>query len=151
MRRSHGHLLKARRQAGFSLLDGLIALAILAFGLLGMSRMQARTLAQATDNQTRFTAVQYSDELLSAVLIDAGNYACYTLPASGTCGSTAARAITTDWNTRLQAALPGAAATSTYDATTGRLKVSVSWTAKTTNDDGSHDSRKYEATTDVRQ
>jgi type IV pilus assembly protein PilV len=142
MRRYHQRLLKQR---GFSLIDGLIALAILAFGLLGMSRMQARTLAQATESQSRMTAVQFSDELISAALIDTVNHACYTLPAAGACGSVAARAITTGWNTRLLAALPGAAATSSYDGATFRLKVSITWTGKQAGD-----TRTFEATTDVR-
>jgi type II secretory pathway component PulJ len=36
---------QARRMRGFGLLDGLVAMAILAFGLLALSRFQSRTVA----------------------------------------------------------------------------------------------------------
>jgi type IV pilus assembly protein PilV len=140
-------LLSARRAArGFTLIDSLIALAILTFGLLAMTRLQARALAQATESQARMTAVQFGDELISTILIDAANHDCYRLPAGGTCGSNAAKALTTDWNTRLTAALRGGAATSSYDNATGRMTVSITWTNK---DSGS--TNQLNATTDVRQ
>lgn len=144
MRRQHHQLLK-KRQRGFSLIDGVIALAILAFGLLGLTRLQTRTLALGTESQQRATAVQFGSELLSAALIDNTNYACYTLPAAGTCGSAAATTYATDWKTRVEAALPSGGATSTYDAATGRLRVVVTWTGKSAGD-----ARRAEATTDVR-
>lgn len=144
MRRHHGNLLRPR-QRGFSLVDGVIALAIMAFGLLGLSRLQTRALALGTESQQRATAVQFGSELLSAALIDNANYACYTLPAAGACGSATATAYTTDWSIRLAAALPSGAATSTYDAATSRLRVVVTWTGKSAGD-----TRRTEATTDVR-
>ena len=142
MRRHHRFLLKTR---GFGLVDGLVALAILAFGLLGLTRLQTRSLALGTESQARSTAVQFGSELLSAALIDNANYACYTLPAAGACGSPTGRAYTTDWNGRVAAALPGGAATSIYDAATSRLQVVVTWTGKSAGE-----SRRMEATTDVR-
>jgi len=66
----------ARRPRGVGLLDAMIALAILAFGLLGMTRLQTNLVRQATDSQSRLTAVQLGDELLSTALVDAGNAAC---------------------------------------------------------------------------
>ena len=141
-------LLNTPRRAarGFTLIDSLIALAILAFGLLAMTRLQARALAQSTESQARMTAVQFGDELISTILIDAGNHDCYRLPVGGTCSSDAAKALATDWNTRLAAALRGGSATSTYDGTTGRMTVAISWTNK---ESGS--THQLNATTDVRQ
>jgi Tfp pilus assembly protein PilV len=134
-----------RKARGFTLIDSLIALAILAFGLLAMTRLQARALAQSTESQARMTAVQFGDELISTILIDLVNRDCYRLPAGGTCGSTAAKALATDWNTRLAAALRGGAASSTYDNATGRMTVSITWTNK---ESGSEN--RLNATTDVR-
>jgi type IV pilus assembly protein PilV len=74
-------------QRGVSMIDALIAIAILSFGLIGMTRMQGRMVSAATDAQLRTTAVQMADELLSTVLVDTANAACYTLPQSGACGS----------------------------------------------------------------
>ena len=140
--RSSPRRAKAR---GFGLLDALIALAILGFGMLGMTRLQARALAQATEGQSRSTAAQLGDELISSALVDTTNRNCYTLPAAGTCGSTTAKAIADAWLLRVQGGLASGAATSTYDATTGRLQVLITWTGKATGD-----TRTLEATTDVR-
>jgi len=139
------HHTSRRHARGFGLIDGLIALAILAFGLLGMTRLQARALAQATEAQSRSTAAQFGDELVSSALVDTANKACYTLPAAGTCGSTVAKAIADGWKTRLLAGLKDAAATAAYDASTGRFRVVITWTGKQTGD-----TRTLEATTDVR-
>ncbi len=140
------HLARPRRARGFGLIDALIALAILAFGMLGMTRLQARMLAQATEGQSRMTASQLGDELISSALVDTLNPACYTLPAAGVCGSAAAKAIADDWKVRALAALnAGSTVTSTYTAATGRFSVVIMWTGKQTGD-----TRTLEATTDVR-
>ncbi len=143
-RARHAGLLMARRGSG--LLDGLIALAILAFGMLAMTRFQGRMVAQTTDAQARQVATQFSSELLATVLVDATNAACYTLPQAGACTNNAAKARATDWATRVAAALPGTvASTATLDAATGRMTVLVSWTGK-----DSGDARRLETVTDVR-
>lgn len=134
------------RSRGVTLIDSLIALAILAFGMLGMTRLQTRALAQGTEAQARLTAVQFVDELLSSALIDAANHDCYTLPAAGTCGSATARTFTNDLKTRAEGALPGGAITSTYTAASGQIYVRFTWTGKE-----SGETRVQEGTTDVRQ
>lgn len=142
---------RARRQRlvmarGSGLIDGLIALAILAFGMLTMTRFQGRMLAQTTDAQARQVATQMSSELLATVLVDTTNAACYTLPQSGTCANTAAKTRAADWATRVAAALPGTVTTtSTLDSATGRMTVEVTWTGK---DNG--DTRRLTTVTDVR-
>ena len=135
----------ARPARGVGVVDGLIALAILAFGLLGMTRLQTRALSQGSENLLRVTAVQFADELAGSVLIDTPDAACYTIPAAGACGSVQATAITNDWKNRLQIALPGANATSTLNTTTNALTVAITWTSK-----DSIDTHRVEATTDVR-
>ena len=137
-------LATARRGSG--LLDGLIALAILAFGMLAMTRFQGRMVAQTTEAQSRQVATQFSSELLATVLVDTANAACYTLPQTGTCANTAAKTRAADWATRVAAALPGTVtSTATLNAGTGRMTVVVSWTGK-----DSGDARRFEAVTDVR-
>ncbi len=136
-------LLTAR---GSGLLDGLIALAILGFGMLAMTRFQGRMVAQSTEAQSRQVATQMAGELLATVLVDTANAACYTLPQAGTCGNAAAATRTTDWSTRVAAALPGTvASTSTLDAASGRMTVVLTWTGK-----DSGDTRRMETVTDVR-
>ena len=146
MQRPHHRLRLSPRAAlrGVGLLDALIALAILAFGLLGMTRMQTNLVRQATESQARLTAAQLGDELLSTAIVDVGNAACYTLPAAGVCASAAAASAAEAWETRVQAALPGDV-TATATLVDDRLTVNLSWTGKTADE-----ARTLEATTDVR-
>lgn len=135
-----------RSLRGASLIDAMIAAAILAFGLVGLSRMQGRMVAQSTDAQLRTTAVAFADELLNTALVDAANAACYTLPPDGACASPAAAARTTDWASRVGAAMPGSVTRAVgYNAATGRMTVSIGWTAR----EGS-DPRQLNVVTDVR-
>jgi len=131
---------------GSALLDGLIALAILAFGMLAMTRFQGRLIAQATDAQVRQTATELASELVATVLVDTGSAACYTLPQAGACTNADAKARTEAWKARVLGALPGASdPTSTLDAGTGRLTVVLGWTDK-----GASDARTLTTVTDVR-
>jgi len=134
----------ARRDKGFGLIEAMIALVILAVGLLGMTRLQARAVAGTTESQQRMVAQQFADELLLRALIDAANSGCYTLPAAGTCGNSAARAATNAWGTAVGAGLPSGAATAVVDANL-RLQVTVNWTGRE-----SGATRSLVVTTDVR-
>lgn len=135
-----------RRQRGVSLIDALIAIVILSFGLVGMARMQGRTVTAATDAQLRVIAMQLADELLNTALVDTGNAVCYTLPAEAGCASAAAAARAAEWSGRVTASLPGAAApTVTLDAAAGRLTANIGWTAR-----DSSDARLLTVATDVR-
>ncbi len=137
---------RPRRQRGISLIDALIAMAILSFGLVGMTRMQGRMVSASTDAQMRTTAVQLADELLNTVLVDVANANCYTLPQVGACGSAAATARTTDWAARVLTAMPGSVSRGvTLDAATGRLTVSIGWTGR-----DASDPRLLNVVTDVR-
>lgn len=133
-----------RRARGLGLIDALIALAILAFGLLGLTRMQTSLVRQGTESQTRLTAAQLGDELLGTVRVDLGNVGCYTLPNEGSCTSVAARGRATDWKTRTLATLPGTV-TAEADLTGDLFTVTITWTGKETGE-----TRTLEATTDVR-
>ncbi|MBK9359797.1 MAG: pilus assembly protein PilV [Rubrivivax sp.] len=137
---------RSARQRGVSLIDALIAIAILSFGLIGMTRMQGRMVTSATDAQLRTTAVQLADELLNTVLVDTANAACYTLPQAGVCNSPAATARTTDWANRVGAALPGTVTRAVaLNAASGRMTVSIGWTAR-----DNADPRLLNVVTDVR-
>ena len=120
-------------------------MAILAFGLLGMSRFQNRTVASTTEAATRTLASTFSDELMSTLLVDLGNAACYTKPAVGACGSAAAKARLDDWAVRIAAALPAPVTTGAVLGVDGRYTVTVTWTGKE-----SQATRTLEAVTDAR-
>ncbi|CAD5371836.1 Pilus assembly protein PilV [Rubrivivax sp. A210] len=131
---------------GSGLFDALIGLAILAFGLLAITRFQGRLVAQTTEVQSRQAASQLAGELLSTVLVDVSNAACYTLPQAGACANASAITRTSDWADRVAAALPGTVTTeATLTAASGRFQVLVTWTGK-----GSGDTHTLDLTTDVR-
>lgn len=136
-----------RSQRGMGLLDALVALGILAFGLLAMTRFQTKMVAQASESQMRLVAAQFADELMSLALVDGANLTCYTLPNAGGCGNANAKARAEDWQARVTASLPSATASSAVAAAgvQQRFTVSIGWAARDKDDP----KRKLEATTDV--
>ena len=124
-----------RTQRGIGLFDALIALAILSFGMLAMSRFQARIVSSATDSQLRLTATALADELLNTAMVDGangggGSAACYTIPADPACPYPAAAARTLSWKQRVEASLPQAAASAAVNAANGQLAVTIGWDSK---------------------
>jgi type IV pilus assembly protein PilV len=118
---------------GVGLIDALVALAILAFGLLAMTRFQGRMVAQTTEVQSRSVAIGLADELMSTALVDPANLACYTVPAAGSCGNAVARTRTDEWAERATDRLPGSS--SAIATVTGtRLTVVLGWTGKESNE-----------------
>lgn len=131
---------------GIGLIDALIALAILSFGLLAITRLQGRMVTSTTDAQLRQTAVQLADELLNTAIVDVDNAACYTLPQSGTCGNAGAKTRTTEWATRVAAALPGSVtSTVALNAGTGQMTLNIAWTGREASE-----ARQLQVVTDVR-
>jgi len=122
-----------RASRGVGLIDALVALALLAFGLLAMTRFQGRMVAQTTEVQSRSAAIGLADELMSTALVDPANLACYTVPAAGACGNAVARANTDAWVDRVTARLPGTASATVTVAGT-RMTVLLTWTGKESGD-----------------
>jgi type IV pilus assembly protein PilV len=140
-----------RAQAGLGLIDALVAMVILSFGILAIAGFQVRLLSQGSDAGTRMQSSAYADELLSYASVDQPNKACYQIPAGqANCAgpaSAAAAAYTAAWASRVASAVPGflSASASLQDAGQ-RLTVSIRWTSKA----DESDVRELEATTDVR-
>jgi type IV pilus assembly protein PilV len=141
-------MLKLRSSArrGVGLMEALIALGVLAFGLMAMTRLQTRQVAFATDSQSRQTATQFSSELMALVRVDPGQVRCYTVPADAACTNATVAALAAAWAVRVNGGLPGPVATTAlFDSATGRLTVRIRWQGK-----GSIDTRQIEVVTDVR-
>ena len=135
-----------RLNRGIGLLDALIALAILAFGMLAMTRFQSHLVTQATETQSRQIASQLATEQLSTVLVDVRNAACYTLPQTGTCANGEAATRTSAWADRVATDLPPPVTTgAVLDAASGRFTVTITWMGK-----DSQEIRRLENVTDVR-
>ncbi len=139
-----------RQSAGFTLIEVLISILVLTFGLLGMVGMQAASLQANREARLQSSAIVLARELADmirgnkAIGILATNNpylgtfsspltattASYCLNvASGTCTNTTdiANAEMTEWLTRVDTELPGARVvacfdTAPFDATTGLPK-----------------------------
>jgi type IV pilus assembly protein PilV len=127
---------RRRRQAGFGLFDALVALAILSIGLLGLTRLQARSLSFGTEADQRVRAVQLGSELLGTAMIDATNVQCYKLPTPGSCTSGSASEYVEDFVDRVAQTLPDGEVTVSYDSTTRRMTLVITWTGKGSREDG---------------
>ncbi|MEF7615454.1 pilus assembly protein PilV [Aquincola sp. MAHUQ-54] len=135
-----------------TMLEALVAMVVLVFGLLGMSRFQAKIVQQGTDAQLRMAAIQFADRLANYALAGGvANAACYTVPAAGTCANAAAKKVASDWAAEVAAALPGTV-TATSAILNGRLTVTIGWTGKGVDaaDDKEARQRRVEVVTDVR-
>lgn len=130
-----------RNSRGFSLIEILVSIVVLTFGMLGVVGMQSAALRSNTEARLQSTGIVLARELADTirgnkaigVLSGASNpylvslqspltapSASYCLNvASGTCASNTdvANAQLTEWLARVQAELPGARVKSCYDAT----------------------------------
>lgn len=139
---------RIRAQRGVSMLDGLVGMAVLSFGVLSVGSLQARLLTAGTDAQTRLQAVRQADRLVSLALVDPAQGACYQVPPApgSTCTDADALAAAATWRQEtldaLHAPTTAATASAIYDGT--RFVVTLQWTGK------QHDAHQLTAVTDVR-
>ncbi|MDK9687667.1 MULTISPECIES: prepilin-type N-terminal cleavage/methylation domain-containing protein [unclassified Halomonas] len=81
-----------KRQQGFSLIEVLIALVVLAFGLMGVAAMQLKSLQSATEGYQRSVAVVAAVDAQERVWNLLANYPnCENIDAD------AVRALESDW------------------------------------------------------
>jgi len=139
------------RQRGVGLLDAMVALAILAFGTLAMTRLQVRLVAQSTESQNRIVAAQIADQLFSLAIVDPDHASCYThAPVASDCPeANPARAATSNWAAEAATRLPGfKSASSVLNA--GQLTVTLTWSGKSVQEGQAPDSHQIVMTSDVR-
>lgn len=99
------------KQRGMALLEGLIAIAILASGILGIMGLQASFTKNLGDANYRAEAGFLSDQLFGTMWADRANLGCYVhpLPSTG-CGSATSKTNLENWLANVSNRLPGAAA-----------------------------------------
>ncbi|MBC3863524.1 hypothetical protein H8K32_15570 [Undibacterium jejuense] len=118
------------QQGGSVLLEGLIAICIFSFGMLGLVAYQSNMVAQSTQTSYRLNASMLVNSLLGAADADAANYSCYTYPSQAVAGAncTVGTAYVNNWVTTVKK-MPGAATTTPTAAldASGNLTVTVSW------------------------
>ena len=83
------------RQAGFTLIEILVTLVIVSFGLLGAAGLQMRMLAEDQEIFQRTQALLLLDDMQNRIALNRGNAASYvTATAVGTGGTACASAAT---------------------------------------------------------
>lgn len=130
---------RRRHSAGFSLIEVLVSIVILSFGLLGMVGLQATALQTNRDARLQSSAILLARELAEMMrgnkdvaLLATGNpyligqvsspltapTPIYCLSVGSTCATpaAAAQAEMTDWLARVDAELPGATVSVCRDA-----------------------------------
>lgn len=116
------------KQRGISLIEGLVAVAILAIGVLAMTVLQATLVATSSNAQLRAEAAFYAEQIIGLASSDAANVGCYafTTPCANGDATTAADA----WLAEVQGRLPGANTlppSVTYTAGTRQFTVVLQW------------------------
>jgi type IV pilus assembly protein PilV len=126
-----------RRQAGFSLIEVLIALVVLALGLLGFALLQTMNLRYAQSSNYRTQATNLSYDLIDQIranralagqyAIDAGSFGSVTGQncSRPTAFVTPANSVSR-WKCQVRAAL-GENATAAVQVVAGRVDVTINW------------------------
>lgn len=111
------------RQQGIALVEVLVAVVILAIGLLGTIGLQARAYSALNEATQRGEATIATEKLIGMMTVDQANLGDYALAAGGDPGPRLA-----DWYQETRAAIPGSSAEVEVNpvAGTGRTEVVIS-------------------------
>lgn len=105
-----------KSNAGFGLIEILVALLVLAIGLLGLASLQTTALTQSSETRSRSQAILLADDMIERIRSNRDAIAAYAVPAaaSPTCNSAFkvanANVVTEDiaeWKNSLSCLLPG--------------------------------------------
>jgi type IV pilus assembly protein PilV len=114
-------------QRGIALLEALLAVLLLAIGLLGTIGLQARAYSALSESGMRAEATIASEKLLGVISNDQDNAGDYALAANGVPG-----AALTDWYAETRKHIPGASITVTVGALVAgssrrQVDIVISW------------------------
>jgi type IV pilus assembly protein PilV len=120
------------RQNGVALIELMIAMVILAIGLLGAVGLQARSLSALSNAGARVDATIEAERLIGLMWTDQANLASYIWDSTG---GTAAPAVIGNWMTETQAVLPNATAVITVTPVAGStanlVSITITWQRRT--------------------
>lgn len=104
------------QQQGFGLIEVLVALLILAIGLLGMASLQTTSLQQTSGSQARTQAIFLAEDIVERIRANRPNQAAYALAGQAAVACNSDFAITNggvavddinEWRNALACLLPG--------------------------------------------
>lgn len=112
-----------------------MAVAIFAFGMLGIAAFQLRMTAEGDASRMRTQAVLAVEQLVAAAQADALNAGCYAgqavhgqaPTAAGPCASPAAADWFVAWARATTASLPQSEAVAAFDPVSARYSVQLTW------------------------
>ncbi|MFC5546903.1 type IV pilus modification PilV family protein [Massilia aerilata] len=121
--------LRRRAQQGFALVEALVAVALLAIGLIGMLGLQARSVSALEDSAMRTEATLAAESLLGIMATDQANLAAYAVAEGAAPG-----AQLKPWHDATKARIPsatiGVTVTPGAAAAGTRVDIRIAWTRK---------------------
>jgi type IV pilus assembly protein PilV len=99
---------RSQRQRGFSLLEVLVAVLILSFGLLGVAALQVRSLQGTQSSNFRSNAAALTQEIVDAIRANRSRAPRYVigLGSGASTGGSIADTDLTNWRRRIAEQLP---------------------------------------------
>jgi type IV pilus assembly protein PilV len=125
------------KESGFGLIEILVALLILAIGLLGMASLQTTSLQQTTGSQARTQAIFLAEDLVERVRANRPNRSDYVLAAPNAVACNTDFAIDntavaandiSEWRNSLACLLPGGNGEVTVNGDV--ITVEVTWSPR---------------------
>ncbi|WP_165495787.1 type IV pilus modification protein PilV [Marinobacter halodurans] len=147
--------IKGRGEKGFTMIEVLVALLILAIGLLGVVGVQALAMKSTTNSNVRSQVNLLAYDMVERIRanvpgVQAGAYdnitASKTLPGCGTsCTPTQMAAIdSNEWFSNLNSTLPGFTSASVKYAS-GVATITINWSERDLGNDAVNQSYKLDA------
>jgi type IV pilus assembly protein PilV len=100
-----GHSRRQKNSLGFSLLEVLVTLVLVAIGLLGVAGMQIAAIRLADASDVRTKGVSQIESIVERILTNPNNVAAYAVSLTGSVSSGPAAADVTAWKASLASAL----------------------------------------------
>lgn len=126
-----------KNQSGIALLEALLAILVLAIGLLGTIGMQARAYSAMSDASMRAEATMATERLLGVMSVDQSNLAAYAYSGTGAPSSSLAT-----WYSQTRLNIPNATISVTVIPVTGttrsKIDIAITWLRKTGGQIGKH-------------
>lgn len=133
--------------AGFGLIEILVALLVLAIGLLGLASLQTTGLTQSSETRNRSQAILLADDMFERIRANRNNMASYVVPEATPPECSKSFSITNngvaaddinEWKNSLICLLPGGKGEVQINAVSEVATIDITWEANTVSaDDGS--------------